>query len=354
MRQSTRAAAAAAGALLLMTGTALAAWAAGPGFGDVSDAMRYDGTTAPIGAVVSELSGEDDDTHTVAAPFPLNFFGTAYAGLCITTNGGVYPVPTASDGCSPAYDKDVENLALSSAAPMIAVLAADLDLTECVSNTDDGFGVACEIYFGTTTVDGRDAFAVTWYRVSMNDDTNDAALFNTFQMVIIKRATGDDTAGWDFDIEYNYGTLTDGEDGYSAADPSTSCDSTGDLPDCRWGVGWADYDPADGGTADPYELFASTAVSNLVDGGTSALTANSLNSSIAGRYRFAMVGGVTTGFSAPVLDGSLGAGASPSSPELADTGADPVLVALSLGLILAGLAMLAGSRRARPAGSDRA
>jgi len=39
----------------------------------------------------------------------------------------------------------------------------------------------------------------------MNSGDNDPALSDTFQIVIVKKATGSDVAGWDFDIEYNFG-----------------------------------------------------------------------------------------------------------------------------------------------------
>lgn len=338
-----RASAAIAGAVALVLGGSIAAWAAGPGVGDVTDAMRYNGTTSPIGTILTDLSGDDDETTTVAAPFTINFFGTAYAGICVTTNGGIYPVLTPGDGCQNYYDKNLASLALASTAPMIAPLAADLDLGNCDDNSDDGFGVACEIYFGTTTVDGRDAFVVTWYRVPMYEDDNDPALSSTFQVVIVKRATGSDVAGWDFDIEFNYGTLTDIEDGYDTAAPTGECESNTAVEDCRWGVGWANYDSV-GGTADPYELFASTPITNLADGGANALTGNSLNSTVAGRYTFSMVGGVTVGFAVPVLDGSLGAAA--EGPELAATGGfNWRLLVVAATLVAMGAVLVAAPRR---------
>ncbi len=166
---------AAVGALVLVVTNPLIASAATPGVGDVSDAMRYD-VAGPIGTPLAGLSGTDDQTQTVAAPFPINFFGTASSGICVTTNGGFYPVPTAADSCSDTYDLDLENLALQSQAAMIAALASDLNLGNCADNTFDGFGIPCEIYFGTTTVAGRDAFVITWYRVPMYTSNNDPAL----------------------------------------------------------------------------------------------------------------------------------------------------------------------------------
>ncbi len=314
--------------------------AATPGVGDVSNAMRYD-VSGPFGSPIAELSDEDDDSDTLTAPFALNFFGVVSNGICVTTNGGFFPVPTDTDGCSASYDEDVENLALDSGASMIAALAGDLDLGECADNSFDGFGIPCEIYFGTTTVDGRDAFIITWYRVPMNNDDNAETLSNTFQLVIVKKATGDDTVGWDFDIEFNYGTLTDGEDGYSAADPTDECDGEEGDADCRWGIGWANFIPGAPDTADSYELFASTPVFDLVDGGATPLVKNSLNSSVLGRYTFSMVGGVTQGFAVPVLAGT-------PKPALAATGSEApnfVSIAGALSLLVAGMAIVATRRR---------
>lgn len=323
----------------LVIGAPLAASAATPGVGDVSDAVRYD-VAGPFGAPIADLSGEDDDTETLTAPFPINFFGTTSAGLCITTNGGFYPVPTDTDSCNNGYDEDVENLAISSDASMIAALAADIDLDNCVDNTTDGWGIPCEIYFGTTTIDGRDAFVITWYRVSMYEGENDESLDNTFQIVIIKKATGDDIVGWDFDIEFNYATVTDGEDGYSAEDPTEECEGAEGNPDCRWGIGWANYLGGDPEEADGYELFASTPVENLLDGAPTALVSNSLNSAVLGRYTFGMVGGVTVGFAIPQM------GPAAAAPALADTGsaAPLVLVGSSLAMLALGGILLVRRR----------
>ncbi|MGA0869845.1 MAG: nidogen-like domain-containing protein, partial [Planctomycetota bacterium] len=207
---------------------------------DVSSAVRY-GAAAPLGTPLEDLSDSDDATQTIASAFPINFFGAVSDHLCVTTNGGLYPV-SGDTSCSDDYDESVADLAISSRAPMIAALAGDLDLGEDDDIVDDGFGTAGEIYAGTTTIDGADAMTLTWYRVPMYDDENDRTLSNTFQIVLIKGSTGDDTAGWDFTIEYNYGTLTDGEDGYDAGDPSSGCSSGEDV--CRWGIGWASYHAA--------------------------------------------------------------------------------------------------------------
>lgn len=392
-----------------------------PSNGDITDAMVY-GSSGPIGSVISDLTGEDDQTSTIAAPFPINFFGTKYDGFCITTNGGLYPVATSSHSCSDAYDKDLDHLAQSSQAPMIAALGVDLDLGNSVyrdsepmatiaddgseltvataspngltvgdpvilwfdaedadygtqhsstvqsviSSTqftvasqgstfaarpavghvvshkyanstddsdgdglaDDGFGAVAQIYEGTTTINGQDAWVLTWYRVPNYDDANDPALTNTFQIVLLKEPTANaSTAGYDFTIEYNYGLVQDGDDGYSAADPGNECES-GDA-DCRWAVGWVNYipgsnpnDPTDGATTDPYELFAGAQVPEILDGGAKALTSNSLNTSVRGRYIFKMIGGQTVGFSVPTLDGTQSS--APASTPTSTTTTDPL------------------------------
>ena len=92
---------------------------------DVSDAMRY-GASAPLGAVVPEFVDVDDTTKTYPAPWPVNFFGTKYEGLCVTTNGGVYPVADSTVECSDEYDLSLDQLALASSAPMIAGGAASV------------------------------------------------------------------------------------------------------------------------------------------------------------------------------------------------------------------------------------
>jgi hypothetical protein len=112
----------------------------------------------------------------------------------------------------------------------------------------DGVGPVRSVNYGTTTIDGRDAAVITYYRAPQYDNNNDLTKFNTFQIVIVKRATGSDSAGWDLDIEFNYGTVRDDEDGYKASNPAIYCSSTyssgvrtANYDTCRFGVGWSDY-----------------------------------------------------------------------------------------------------------------
>lgn len=175
----------------------------------------------------------------------------------------------------------------------------------------DGFGTVAELYQGTVDLAGTpldasdDSFVYTAYRVPQYDDENSQVLTNTWQIVLTPDlSSGNATTGYGFDIEYNYGSIQDEDDGYDGDDPSSSC-SSGELI-CRTGIGTADYD-ADTSTGDPYELFADTPWRNLMDWGqTASMTRNSLNSSVLGRYTFTFSGttGKPTNFAVPVMDGT--------------------------------------------------
>jgi len=407
--------------------------ASAAGVGDTSSAVLY-GTSGPIGSVLSGLTGSDDGTTTIPAPFPINFFGAKYDFLCVASNGTATPVATAADGCSGDYDVNLATLATNQSASVIGALLADDDpseelwksatpiatveetggvvtVTTTTSNSfavgddveaffspddpdfsssatftvdtvvspteftsawggpdiasravtggwlglpydnatddtdadglaDDGFGDVKQVYAGATTFGGQPAFAITWYRVPTNDADNLPSKSNTFQLVFVQKPTTlGATAGYDFDVQFNFGTLTDDNDGYDPADPTTSCDSSTPI-NCRWSVGWAQWD---GTTATPFELFADAPVSEIVDPGSKALVKNSLNSSVLGRYTFAMVGGATVAFAVPALDGTTTAAA----PTLAATGVSAPEFAFGGGLLLVGAVLLLLGRRGR-------
>jgi hypothetical protein len=108
----------------------------------------------------------------------------------------------------------------------------------------DEVGAINQVYFGTTTVNGQDAYALTYYRASNNDEYNNdpKTLSATIQLVIIKQPTGSDVEGWDFGFEYNIGHANDPSDGYLSTNPSGSCQPN-NLPLCRWGMGTVGYFP---------------------------------------------------------------------------------------------------------------
>jgi len=403
---------------------------------DTSNAIRWDADGSPIGDIVYEFIDQDDQIKRIEAPFPLNFYGTRFPALCLSTNGLVYPIASITTSCSPRYDENLESLALRARTPLIAALALDLNpgkeihnpqretpeelqiasvnvggnvitvttteahgfrigefvqsstspfitgitsisgriqtvpstttftvenpgsiadgtyspgtgdravffrkvvfeqvnglslsgttltvttndaadfglggkftfngtgipaldnakfvvasrvdfnnftVTVPASVTDvdsatagdqstrafssnkpwalerDEVGPIQQVYFGTTTYDGRDAYSLTWYRTATNDvntngdsgarfpAVNPETLSITVQLLIVKRPTGSDATGWDFDYEVNIGHATDASDGYRSDDPTTSCQvvSLAALALCRWGIGIASYD----------------------------------------------------------------------------------------------------------------
>lgn len=116
----------------------------------------------------------------------------------------------------------------------------------------DDIGAIQQVYFGETTVNGKQAYALTWYRVAGNDYStngvnggrfpavNPRNLSNSVQLVIIKENTGSHAAGWDFNYEYNIGHAKDPGDGYKSTNPATSC-GLSEIATCRWGMGVAEY-----------------------------------------------------------------------------------------------------------------
>lgn len=108
----------------------------------------------------------------------------------------------------------------------------------------DAVGAIQQVSVGTTTLDGRDAVVITWYRVATNDESssspppaiNPETLTNTFQMVLLKRGTGSDSTGWDFDVEYNFGHANDTSDGHKTGEPTSSC-RPAEPETCVWPAG---------------------------------------------------------------------------------------------------------------------
>jgi LPXTG-motif cell wall-anchored protein len=336
----------------------VAAQAATPGVGDVSNAVRY-GNAGPLGTKIdfsNRNAGDpgagdwDDNSFNTTAAFPLNFFGTKYNRICFSINGGVFPTNDETLDCS-EYDLDVAALADSAQAPMVAVLASDTDLSQCdatrgtfdsgantLTTPSDGWAQPCSVYVGTTTVDGADAVVITWYRVSQYDGLNAPEKFNTYQLLLIKRATGSDANGWDFDFEFNYATLQDDEDGYAVETDGTydnvnqpECAAyntlvkTGTYDLCRWGIGVGKYENGVGSVG--YEFFEQYRIGQLMDGGDVSMITHSLGSDVLGRYRCSMINGEAQG-----CDFSAG---------LAETGADNGQLAILGGL--AALSMVAGA-----------
>lgn len=118
----------------------------------------------------------------------------------------------------------------------------------------DDAGAIQQVYFGSTTVNGQEAYAVTWYRTTGYDSQRNGAdgarfpainppnLTFTIQLVIIKGSRGSDSNGWDFVYEYNVGYADDPSDGYHATIRDGQC-SISDMTagECRWAMGTSRY-----------------------------------------------------------------------------------------------------------------
>jgi hypothetical protein len=187
---------------------------------------------------------------------------------------------------------------------------------------DDGFGAIGAVYAGSTTINGRLAEVITWYRMRSNDGVNDPSLSQNFQIVLLQNPTADPGAnGYDFTIQFNYGSIADKEDGYRSSTLTQACDAQSHIELCRWGAGWATYDIATD-TVTSSELFPDSQIGDLIDGSSTAITSNSLNSPVLGRYTFSMIGGQTVGFVAPTMGAGVSDGGDIGGGPLPDNSSD--------------------------------
>ena len=369
---------------------------------DESDAIRYgDGDT--LGDLVTSLEGRDDEEEVIGIDWTINFFGQPANALCVNTNGTVAPIyldeaQMAAWGGIGDDDTDIDlsDPDTGTADDFVDCETYDDELTESAEHDEIGYvsplgadvmydwedeGGDCSecqggaIYIREALIDDHDAVIVTWDEVSMYSTiasevegyVNGAGTWsgaewqvgdwqqlkrNTFQVVFINEETGSESDGFDTTIEFNYGTMGDGSDGYGYLldadgdiveyypDPigepdeqdEFDCDDTrslysNDFPFdrdflnlsefntllddsgldlsfdtlaeawawdrgtlCRWPIGFSSWDPRRE-RAVGYELFADVAVPELLDGGDDELIGNSRNSDVDGRYVFSMIDG---------------------------------------------------------------
>ncbi|MFO1021806.1 MAG: cadherin domain-containing protein [Planctomycetales bacterium] len=198
------------------------------------------GTTMP--------ATDDGSTGQVSLGFSIEIGSSNYSSLYINNNGNV-TFTTAMSTYTP--------FGISSATmALLAPFFADVDTR--------GTGT---VTYGQTTVDGYNAFGVTWHNVGyFNRKTNKV---NDFQLVIIDRS---DIAAGDFDFEFNY-------DGIQWETGDFSGGSNG-LGGTSARVGFAE------GPANKLEFVGSGVNGALLDGGTNSLSAYNFSSIVDGRFRF--------------------------------------------------------------------
>ena len=367
---------------------------------DVSDAIRYE-VDDSLGEYVDSLEGDDDEEEVIGLGWTFNAFGEPANALCVSTNGTVAPIflnddqmgawggigddstdlaPDDEDSgqadnfvdCE-AYDDDMQEASIEDEIDYFSPLGSDV-LYDWEGEDDCDGCVGGAIYWNETEIDSKDAVIVTWDEVSMFSTLNsdyegyvdgagtwsgddwetgdwEQLKRNTFQIVIVREASGSEDLGSDVTIEFNYGTMGDGSDGYGSlvdslgnevvwypdpGDPEREddfdCDDSREvvlddslvgadytsleefndlLADydldlhfdtldelyawdrgtlCRWSIGFGDFDP-DTEDATGYELFSDTPVADLLDDGLSPLVEGSRNSVVDGRYVFTMIDG---------------------------------------------------------------
>lgn len=282
----------------------------------------------PSSEVVSATSTSEFVTYTTSAPHGFTVGETVgvaidpiddYLGL--GGYGVISDVPSATE-----FTVDLTGIGPGDFTSREISAVAGRDYSAAANA--DGFALVRSIYAGPTTVDGAAAFAITWYRMPSHSSSSPLTS-STFQVVFVQQG-----ASGDFVLQFNFGTLTSQGDGYGADHPASECDFT-DLSLCRWAVGWVGWDAATS-TADSYELFANSSAQTLVDGQVSSIVNNSLNSTVRGRYVLSMIGGVTTGYAVPPLDGVVPVVPDPAA-VLPATG-----VEASDALVVAGLLLVGG------------
>jgi|tagenome__1003787_1003787.scaffolds.fasta_scaffold20988994_6 RHS repeat-associated protein len=249
------------------------------------------GTAILAGFDATSFPGNDDGSTPVDLPFSINFFGQNYSSAYLNNNGNL--TFTGSLGTYTPYP-------LSNQGPaIIAAFFADVDTR--VGNTAK---------YGSGTVDGHQAFGVTWPQVACYNQIS--SVQNTFQLLLVQRS---DIAPGDFDIEFNYGLIQ--------WDAGTA--SGGDSQCLHGTAARAGYAGGSGATGTYFELPGSGADGAFLDSNpVTGLVHHSYGSTQAGRYVYPIRNGaalVTSG--APATASGVGNGASVRHSTTCPAG-DPV------------------------------
>lgn len=149
----------------------------------------FEDTVLPRNDDGSTCAGSAPDvTGRQVLGFTANFFGHEYARVCVNNNGNI----TFQQGLSTYTPFGLA----STTVPIIAPFFADVD----TRGTNNG---AQPTTFGQGMVGDLPAFGATWRNVGYYSSHTEH--LNTFQVVLISR---EDIAQGDFDIEFNYDSIT--------------------------------------------------------------------------------------------------------------------------------------------------
>jgi hypothetical protein len=208
------------------------------------------------GYMTNTLPANDDgSTGPVNVGFTLNFFSVSTNTVFVNNNGNItFNVPLAQFTPT-ALNTD------NGGIPIIAPYFADVDTRGA------GSGL---VMYGNDTVCGLPSFGVDWFNVGYFASHVDK--LSTFQLVLISRP---DTGAGNFDIEFNYGTIT-----WETGDASGGTNGFGGQSSR---VGYSN------GTGIPgtfFELPGSGVNGAFLDNGPDSLVGHDLMSTTLGRYNF--------------------------------------------------------------------
>ncbi len=203
-------------------------------------------------------ANDDGSTGTVNIGFTLNFFGVQTNQIFVNNNGNITFNTALSQFTPTALNTN------NGGIPIIAPYFADVD-TRGNSNI---------VTFGNDTLCGRGVFGVDWIHVNYFDATDSGHVdkFNDFQLILIDRS---DTGAGNFDIEFNYNTIT-----WETGDASNGTNGLGG-DSARVG-----YSNGTGNSGTFFELPGSGVNGAFLDGGPQALISTTLLSSTPGRLHF--------------------------------------------------------------------
>jgi Nidogen-like/FG-GAP-like repeat/Putative binding domain, N-terminal len=203
---------------------------------------------------------DDGSTAAITLPFAINYFGRTFTQTYVNNNGNI--TFTGPLGVYTPFGLVGAN------TPIIAPFFADVDTNGSASGV---------VQYGTTTVDGRQAFCVNYINVGYFSSHTDK--LNAFQVILIDRTN---VGAGNFDIEFNYNQIQ-----WETGDVSGG---TNGLGGNSAHAGYANGS-AQAGTS--LELPGSGVNGGLLDTNqTTGLTNTSRNSGVLGRHDFFVRNGV--------------------------------------------------------------
>lgn len=221
--------------------------------------------------LTSNVIDRSDDAYTslINTGFSTNLGGTNSTNLSISINGFV-TLGLVPDSTIVEIDTFVEKRGL---LQIIAPFLADVDTTPLASG---------QVSYGTGTINSsatdspgaRTVFVVSWPDVGYYGSHTDK--LNTFQLVLVSR---DDVATGDFDIEFNYGTVT-----WESGDDNGTNGLGGDSVLVGYSAGTISTTYARPGSGIPGSFLDTNLTTGLVYGTQSA--------TVSGRYIYQVRSGV--------------------------------------------------------------